>query len=153
LDAKTVIGGALTLDATFNPDFSQTESDDPQLMVNRRFEVFFPEKRPFFIENAGLFSTPERLLFSRRVIDPQFGIRLSGKTGRWGTGAPAAEDRAEGTQHSGDDLAGRRAFNAVVRVQREVGKEATIGMMATSRDFGSSFNRVGSVDTRFKMGQ
>src|SRR5262249_12136123 len=63
LDSKLVLRDAFTIDATFNPDFSQVESDDPQVTVNQRYEVFFPEKRPFFTENAGFFATPEQLLF------------------------------------------------------------------------------------------
>src|SRR6266403_2931119 len=58
LDAKFVAKDSLTFDVTLNPDFSQVESDDPQVTVNQRFAVFFPEKRPFFIENAGFFMTP-----------------------------------------------------------------------------------------------
>src|SRR5712692_7415352 len=58
LDAKFVARDALTFDITLNPDFSQVETDDPQVTINQRFAVFFPEKRPFFIENAGFFSTP-----------------------------------------------------------------------------------------------
>ncbi len=61
LDAKAVIHDSLTLDVALNPDFSQVESDEPQVTVNQRFEVFFPEKRPFFIENAAFFQTPENL--------------------------------------------------------------------------------------------
>ena len=58
VDGKAVVKDALTVDLTVNPDFSQVESDEPQVTVNQRFEVFFPEKRPFFIENAGYFDTP-----------------------------------------------------------------------------------------------
>ena len=79
----------LTLDFTVNPDFSQVESDEPQVTVNHRFEVFFPEKRPFFLENAGFFATPINLFFSRRILDPQFGARMTGKLGRWAPGALA----------------------------------------------------------------
>jgi hypothetical protein len=66
LDAKFVLKDALTFDVTLNPDFSQVESDDPQVTVNQRFAVFFPEKRPFFIENAGFFMTPINLFFPGR---------------------------------------------------------------------------------------
>ena len=65
---------SLTLDATVNPDFSQVESDEPQVTANQRYEVFFPEKRPFFLENSDYFDTPETLLFTRRIIDPQYGL-------------------------------------------------------------------------------
>src|SRR5204862_210069 len=76
LDMKGVIRDALTLDATVNPDFSQVESDEPQVTINERFETFFPEKRPFFIENAGYFQTPVNLFFSRRITDPGAGERV-----------------------------------------------------------------------------
>src|SRR2546423_10285139 len=89
---KLVVRDALALDATINPDFSQVETDDPQVTVNERFETFFPEKRPFFIENAGYFQTPVNLFFSRRIVDPGAGVRLTGKAGRWGIG-PIRLDR------------------------------------------------------------
>ena len=58
LDAKAVLKDKFVLDATANPDFSQVESDEPQVTVNQRFEVQFPEKRPFFLENSNYFQTP-----------------------------------------------------------------------------------------------
>ncbi len=152
LDSKIVLRDALTLDIALNPDFSQVESDDPQVTVNQRFEVFFPEKRPFFIENAGYFQTPENLFFSRRVSDPEFGARLTGKIGRWAIGVLGIDDRAPGRRVSIDSPAyGERAAIGVVRVQREFGKQSTIGLLATSRDFGSTSNRVISFDTRLKL--
>src|SRR5438093_506596 len=96
LDLKTVIRDAVTLDGTINPDFSQVESDEPQVTINERFEVFFPEKRPFFIENAGYFQTPVNLFFSRRIADPGAGLRLTGKAGPWAVGAIGIDDRAPG---------------------------------------------------------
>ena len=75
---------SLTFDVTLNPDFSQVESDDPQVTINQRFAVLFPEKRPFFIENAGFFQTPVDLFFSRQIADPQFnptrGVTLVSRT-------------------------------------------------------------------------
>src|SRR5258706_7513059 len=76
-DAKGVIKDALVLHATVNPDFAQVESDDPQITTNQRFEVFFPEKRPFFLENSTFFNTPINLVFTRRIIDPEYGVRLT----------------------------------------------------------------------------
>src|ERR1700704_2621350 len=96
VDAKFVLADALTFDFTANPDFSQVESDEPQVTVNQRYEVFFPEKRPFFTEGAGFFQTPENLFFSRRIADPQFGLRMAGKIGSWAMGALATDDRAPG---------------------------------------------------------
>ena len=149
LDAKMVLKDALTLDMTLNPDFSQVESDEPQVTVNQRYEVFFPEKRPFFMEHASYFSTPQDIFFSRRIVDPEYGIRLTGKVGRWGLGILAADDRAPGeTISSGDPDYGRRANNAVVSIQRDFLKDSHIRFLGTDREFGWSFNRVASLDTR-----
>ena len=96
VDAKVVLRDKLTVDATVNPDFSQVESDEPQVTINQRYEVFFPEKRPFFLENADYFQTPITLLFSRRIGDPQFGTRVTGRVGRWAFGGQAIDDRRPG---------------------------------------------------------
>jgi hypothetical protein len=153
MDAKLVLRDALTLDATVNPDFSQVESDDPQVTVNQRFEVFFPEKRPFFIENAGYFQTPVDLFFSRRVVDPGGGVRLTGKAGRWAIGAIAINDRAPGRVPAPDPLAGSRAGVAAFRIQRELGEESTIGALVTNRELEGSFNRMVSLDSRLRLGR
>ncbi len=118
VDAKIVLKDSFTLDITANPDFSQVESDEPQVTINQRFEVFFPEKRPFFLENAGFFQTPENLFFSRRVADPQFGVRLTGKTGPWALGVLGMDDRAPGRLADDNPLDGERAAIGVFRVQR-----------------------------------
>jgi len=153
LDAKLVIKDAFTLDVTLNPDFSQVESDEPQVTVNQRYEVVYPEKRPFFMDNASLFNTPEQLFFSRRIIDPQYGARLTGTLGRWTLGVLAIDDRAAGKVLPPEDSHfNDRAMNAVFRVEREFGKQSHIGAFATSRDFGRSYNRVGSLDARIGIG-
>src|SRR5262249_9555145 len=103
LDGKVVLRDSLTLDFTINPDFSQVESDDPQVTVNQRFEVFFPEKRPFFLENASYFITPQTLFFSRRIVDPDAGVRLTGRLGQWSIGALGAGDRGEGENLAEDN--------------------------------------------------
>ena len=77
----------MALDITLNPDFSQVESDQPQVTVNQRYEVQFPERRPFFIENADFFSTDSILVFTRRIVDPEGGIRLTGRSGEYGFGS------------------------------------------------------------------
>lgn len=154
LDAKMVLRDALTLDLTLNPDFSQVESDEPQVTINQRFEVFFPEKRPFFIENAGIFQMPENLFFSRRIVDPQFGVRLTGKLGRWTIGGIAIDDRAPGKLlPESDPSHEKRAGIGVVRVQREFARQSNVGLLLTDRNFASSFNRVVSLDTRLKLNQ
>lgn len=152
LDAKVVVRNALTFDATLNPDFSQVESDDPQVTINQRYEVFFPEKRPFFLENAGFFQTPINLFFSRRIVAPDFGGRLTGKMGPWALGVLAADDEAAGRQlPPGDPLRGSRAVNGAFRLQREFGRQSTVGVLATTRTFGSGQNQVAALDSRLQL--
>ena len=152
LDGKIVLGGAFTVDLTFNPDFSQVESDEPQVTVNNRYETFFPEKRPFFIENAGFFQTPENIFFSRRIVDPQFGARLTGKTGKWAFGSLIIDDRAPGRHFFADrGQRGKRALAGVFRLQREFGDQSSVGFLMTNYNFASSANRVLAFDTRIKL--
>jgi hypothetical protein len=154
MDSKIVLHDAFALDMAVNPDFSQVESDEPQVTINQRFEVFFPERRPFFLENAGFFQTPAILFFSRRIADPQFGVRLTGKAGRWAMGGLAIDDRASGRRAPPEDpLHGTRTIDGVMSVRRELGEQSSIGFLATSRDFGLSSNRVLSLDARLKLNQ
>jgi len=158
IDAKTVVRNALTVDLTVNPDFSQVESDQPQVTTNQRFEVFFPEKRPFFIENAGYFlygsvpaggNIPPFLFFSRRVADPSAGIRLTGKIGKWAVGALAINDRAVRQTDPHSPL----AHVGITRVQREIAAQSSIGLLASIRTIaGRRDNRVLAADGRIKAG-
>ncbi|HEV1994300.1 MAG TPA: DUF5916 domain-containing protein [Candidatus Acidoferrum sp.] len=150
LDAKFVAKDSLTFDVTLNPDFSQVESDDPQVTLNQRFAVFFPEKRPFFIENAGFFMTPINLFFSRQIADPQFGTRVTGKLGKWTLGALVIDDRQPG-QNSTSSAYNTRAADGVVRVTREFGNQSYIGAFFSTRDFADTSNRVASLDARLKF--
>ncbi|HEY3103583.1 MAG TPA: DUF5916 domain-containing protein, partial [Pyrinomonadaceae bacterium] len=150
VDAKVVFRDALTLDLTLNPDFSQVESDEPQVIINQRFEVFFPEKRPFFIENAGFFQTPDQLFFSRRIVEPQFGARLTGKVGRWAMGGLLIDDRAAGKL----DPTGPRSSRAVIgvaRVQREFAEQSSVGFLATNRNYRDTSNQVLALDGRLQL--
>ena len=155
LDAKIILRDAFTLDLALNPDFSQVESDEPQVTVNQRFEVFFPEKRPFFLDNAGYFVTPVRLFFSRRIVDPSLGARLTGKYGNWSLGALFADDRAPGKVVASDDpLYENHSPVGVFRLQREFRRGErthTLGVLATGEEFGTAYNRVVSLDTRLQV--
>ena len=150
VDAKVVFRDALTLDLTLNPDFSQVESDEPQVIINQRFEVFFPEKRPFFIENAGFFQTPDQLFFSRRIVEPQFGARLTGKVGRWAMGGLLIDDRAAGKLDPTGPTSSR-ALIGVARVQREFAEQSALGFLVTNRNYRDSSNQVLAVDGRLQL--
>jgi hypothetical protein len=161
LDAKAVLKDKFVLDATVNPDFSQVESDDPQITVNQRFEVEFPEKRPFFLENANYLQTPIQLLFTRRITDPKWGVRLTGKDGPWSIGTLIAETDSPGEavtppspqDPAGNPLFGKHALFAIGRVNRDIGQQSSIGLLYADREAGGFFNRVGSIDGRFKLNE
>ncbi len=152
LDSKIVLKDSLVLDTTINPDFAQVESDDPQVTANRRFEVYFPEKRPFFLENAGFFQTPIELVFTRRIADPTYGVRLSGKAGPYALGVLVADDRSPGAEvPETDPLFGTSAKYSILRVNRDIFKQSTVGIIYTDREYQGSYNRVGGIDTRIKF--
>jgi hypothetical protein len=152
LDSKLVIKNRLVLDATINPDFSQVESDQPQVTVNQRYEVYFPEKRPFFLENASYFDTPINLLFTRRIADPQYGARLTGKLGTYAIGALLVDDQSPGKAViASDPDYGKRAKFAVVRINHDIGKDSSLGVIYTGRQFQGGSNFVGGVDGRLQF--
>lgn len=152
LDAKLIVHDSLVLDATVNPDFSQVESDAPQITANQRFEVFFPEKRPFFLENAGFLQTPINLLFTRRIADPQFGGKLTGRAGAWSIGALAINDEAPGkTVAISDANSGASASIGALRLSRNVFGQSSIGGIVTGRDVAGRGNTVAGLDTRLRF--
>src|SRR5438094_25583 len=159
LDSKFVFHDCLVLDTTINPDFAQVESDEPQNTINQRFEVFFPEKRPFFLENANFFGDTNigvyrlsQLLFTRRIADPTFGARLTGKQGPWNLGFFFADDRSPGlVVPDFSPLARKRAYFAVGRVSHDFGQQNSIGLIYTDREFAGFFNRVGGIDANFRL--
>jgi hypothetical protein len=160
LDSKMVFHDSLVLDTTVNPDFAQVESDEPQNTVNQRFPVFFPEKRPFFLENSNFFEAPlisigiiqPRMVFTRNIADPTFGVRLTGKEGPWNLGFLVADDRSAGLLVPRSDPAyGDRAYFAIGRVSRDLGEQSSIGAMFVDREFAGAFNRVGGLDGTFRL--
>lgn len=151
VDAKFVMGDAV-IDLTANPDFSQVESDAPQITTNQRFEVFFPEKRPFFLENAGFLRTPIPLLFTRRLADPSVGARVTGKFSGWTLGGLVTDDQAPGQSiASTSAFHGRRAWAAVGRVSRRLSAQSSVGALLTHRTFGDRVNTVGAIDSRVRF--
>jgi len=171
LDAKFVIHDHFVLDMTANPDFSQVETEDPQITVNQRFEVYFPEKRPFFLENADYFRTPIDLFFTRNIQDLSAGIRLTGKEGPYSVGLMASDDRAPGlavpsfcpaSEITGinlqspicsDALYGDRSYFTIARVSRDIFKESTVGAVYTDWECPATgeYNRVGGEDARLRF--
>ncbi|MEY2396690.1 MAG: hypothetical protein QOF94_3035 [Acidobacteriaceae bacterium] len=154
MDAKFVIHDHFVLDVTANPDFSQVESEDPQITVNQRFEVYFPEKRPFFLENEDYFRTPLDLFFTRNIQDPSAGIRLTGREGPYSVGLMSTDDRGPGQAvASYFPLSSTRSYFTIARVSRDIFKQSSVGVLYTDWECPTTgeFNRVGGLDTRLKF--
>lgn len=154
MDAKFVIRDHFVVDMTANPDFSQVESEDPQITVNQRFAVYFPEKRPFFLENEDYFRTPLDLFFTRNIGDPSAGIRLTGKQGPYSVGLMSTDDRSPGLRvPDNNPLSGTRAYFTIARASRDIFKQSSLGVIYTDWEYpaASEFNRIGGVDSRLKF--
>jgi hypothetical protein len=146
-EVKAILKDRIVFDATINPDFSNIESDQPQFTVDQRYPVYFPELRPFFLENANYFATPINLVYTRNIVHPEYGGRVTGKTGHTNIGLFVTDDREPGqTVAPGDPLYNKRATIAVGRVSRDLGKGSSIGAIYTDCEFGQGWNRIGGVD-------
>lgn len=147
-EVKAILKDSVVFDGTINPDFSTVESDQPQFTVNQRYPVYFPELRPFFLENANYFGTPINLLYTRNIIHPEYGARLTGKIGPTNLGLLLIDDREPGrTVAPGDPIYQKRATFAVGRISRDLGKGSSVGLIYTDEEFGGGWNRIGGVDT------
>ena len=154
MDAKFVFKDHFTLDLTAHPDFSQVESEDPQITVNQRYAVYFPEKRPFFLENEDFFRTPMDLFFTRSIGDPSAGLRLTGKDGPYSVGLMASDDRSPGLAVPDyNQNSGMRSYFSVARVSRDIFRQSSVGALYTDWECPTTheFNRIGGVDTHLKF--
>ena len=146
----------LTADFTLNPDFSQIESDRPQITVNQRFPLFFPELRPFFIEGAEIFQMngPVRFVHTRTIVDPMYGAKLTGKAGGTTLGVLAANDRAPGkTDLPSDPGFDKSAQTFIGRVKQDLYSESFVGAIFTDREFLGGHSRLTGADGNFRLGQ
>ena len=165
VDLKWGIRPNLTLDATYNTDFAQVEADEEQVNLTR-FDLFFPEKRPFFLENASTFQfgNPQQidLFFSRRIglspsalpIDIRGGARLSGKVAGWNIGI--LNIQADDVETIRGDIIGPANNFSVVRLQREVGRSSYGAVYVSRQGFGEAkiqddWNRAYGFDLNYQM--
>ena len=142
------ITNTLTLNATANPDFAEVESDAGQFVIDPRQALFFPEKRPFFLEGLDAFNTPHSLIYTRRIVQPDAALKLTGKVAGTSIGLlSAADDRS--LSPSGRD----RAVYNIFRAQRDIGGQSSLGVAYTDRILGGNYNRVADVDGRAVFGE
>ena len=146
----------LIADFTFNPDFSQIESDRPQVEVNQRFALFYPELRPFFLEGAEIFQmqAPVTVVHTRTIVDPQYGAKLTGKAGKTTLGVLFANDEGAslGVDDRLDPAFGQSAQTFVGRVRYDLYSESFVGAIVTDRQFLDGHSRLVGADSNFRIG-
>ena len=156
---KIGLGPTITLDATVNPDFSQVESDTFQVEVNQRFPTFFGEKRPFFMEGAGIFALAgsgngdnslRTAVHTRRIVDPIFGAKLTGSAGKFSFGTLSSVDEAVPANAFDPVAEGSRVFN-IARAQYSLGPSNYAGAIASDMTTGDGYNRVVGADFRWRL--
>ena len=154
LNLKYGLTSNLTLDFTYNPDFSQIESDRPQIEVNQRFPLFFSELRPFFLEGQEVFDVrgPVNFVHTRTIVDPRYGGKLTGKVGKTTLGVLVANDEAPGKVDDPTERAFGRTANVLIgRARYDLYSESHIGAIVTDREFLDSYSRLAGVDGSFRL--
>ena len=137
----------LTLNGTINPDFSQVEADASQFTFDPRSALFFPEKRPFFLDGAELFNSPNNLIYTRRIAAPVTAVKLTGNSAGTDIALLSAVDDVA-TSASGVD---HPVFN-IARIQHDLPRSSKVGIVYTDRIDGTSSNRVFAADSRLLFG-
>ncbi len=142
-DARWGIRQNLTLNATINPDFSQVEADIGQVLLNERFALFYPEKRPFFLDGLELFDSPNQLIYTRRIVGPTGGLKLAGKIGGVNVASMLVQDDQVNSWNGRN-----HPLFGIARLRKDLGRY-TFGSVLTTREDGSDFSRLGAADFRF----
>jgi hypothetical protein len=157
LDLRWGVTPNLSLNGTVNPDFSQVEADVAQLDVNARFALYFPERRPFFLEGSDLFTTPIQAVFTRTVADPTGGLKLTGKWGGTAGGVFAAHDQVTNllfpsNQGTADTSLATNTVTTALRYRRDVGGSSTVGLLYAGREGADGYaNRVVGADANLLL--
>ena len=158
-----------SLGVAVNPDFSQVESDPDQLDVNTRYALFLDEKRPFFMQGLDAFDVPLDVLYTRSIVSPLEGINLNGVENGWTVGVLHAVDQAPAGSlvaeyatpgFEDDDVRDRLGVTNVLRVKRDVGRQAAVGLFVADKELGQglpeapdAYNRVGGLDAYVPIGK
>jgi len=140
-----------SVNTAVNPDFSQVEADVAQLEINTRYALYYPEKRPFFMEGADIFRSPVEAVYTRSVIEPLVGLKISGKEGKNAVGVFATRDEVTNLifpSNEGSEVVtlDQDVTTGVLRYRRDVGRTSTVGLLLTAREGDGYRNRVYGID-------
>lgn len=149
LTAKFGITPTVVLDVAVNPDFAQVEADQQVVLANQRFPIFFPERRPFFLEGIDIFQTRMNVINTRSIVDPDYAVKLTGKRGRNTFGFIAAADANPPAERS---FSPNKSSVGILRLKRDIGdKDSNLGMFATSYKYRQTSNQLAGFDGRFRL--
>ena len=158
LTGKYTITPNVTLDFALNPDFAQVESDQLVVTANQRFPIFYPEKRPFFLEGIDIFQTQIQAVHTRTIVDPDFAVKLTGKVDRNTFGLMVASDNAPGNYSAEERLfadprlVDKNASAGILRLKHDIGtKDSFVGFLGTYRRFVDQYNELGGLDSKFRV--
>jgi hypothetical protein len=154
LTGKLGLTSDLTMDGTYNPDFSQVEADAGQIDVNLRYELFYPEKRPFFLEGNDIFQFAGNVeegplatvVHTRTIINPIFGLKIAGKFGR-----KSSLSAIYALDDLPDDPIDAHPDFMIGRYKFALKEDSYIGGFYTGKEYGRGFNRVVGADGRFRL--
>lgn len=140
-NVRWALGSNFVLNGTARPDFSQVEADATQIAADERFALFYPEKRPFFVEGADRFNVPNTLVYTRTIVRPDEAVKLTGKVDRADVAVLSAIDEA------GGGTPGEHPLVDVVRLQQNFGEQSFAGLLYSDRVSSALQNRAFGGDT------
>ena len=156
LDVKWGITPEISLQATFNPDFSQVEADVAQLSINDTFALFLDEKRTFFLENADYFSSNYNLVYTRNVAAPDYGAKVTGRIDQHTFGFFVANDASTTflvPGNLGSSIASfeQESLNLALRYRYDLSEQLSVGWTSTLRDAEGYYNYVNAIDGKYQL--
>ena len=157
VDLRWGINQDTYFNATLNPDFSQVEADSAQLDINNTFSLYYPEKRTFFLDGADYFNTNLNIVHTRNIADPDYGLKLTGKSGNHNYGIMQLNDTS--TSFLIPDSQGSAIANllntesevSVLRYRQDLLNNSSFGTVLTHREGGDYSNTVAGLDGRLRI--
>ena len=145
-NVRWALGSNFVVNGTVKPDFSQVEADAAQVAADERFALFYPERRPFFVEGSDQFNVPNTLVYTRRIVQPEAALKVTGKLGRSDVAMLSALDAPP---PAGDQS---RPLANIVRLSRAFAEQSTAGLLYSGRTSRARRNHVLGGDTRIVFG-
>lgn len=146
-NVRWTIGSNFVLNGTVKPDFSQVEADATQIATDQRFALFYPERRPFFVEGLDQFNVPNTLVYTRTIVQPAGAVKLTGKLGRADVAVLSAIDDGSTTPTH------ERPLVNVVRLRQSFAEQSLLGLVYSDRSGGGRENRLLGADSRIVFGK